>query len=197
MDLISSLQEEGEATDLEEKDTDYSKTDFSGGIIRDSSFYSVSFASSVFTDSVITDTVFDSCDFSNADFSAASFLRVRFLHCKLTGAVFFSSRLRKVEAESISARYISFDRATLEDVRIDNSDLHDSSFTAVSHKKLSIVASDLSRSDFRHTPLSGIALTSSSLSGIALSDNAKELKGAELDVSQALDIVRGMGVEVK
>ncbi len=196
MDLIAALLEEGEATELAEKETDYSGKDFSDGIIRDSSFSSVRFNCADFSNSVITDTVFDSCDFSNADFSSSSLLRVRFTHCKLTGTVFYSSRLRKTIVESSAGRYVSFDKSALEDVVITDSDFPDSSFASLIHKKLELSSCNLSRSDFRQTSLASVNLTSSSLSAISLSEGYKELKGAKIDVSQALDIVKGLGVEL-
>ena len=44
--------------------------------------------------------------------------------------------------------------------------------------------------------LSSLSLKMSDLGGIYLSQDAKELKGAKLDVSQALDIVKLFGAEI-
>ena len=74
--------------------------------------------------------------------------------------------------------------------------INDSSFSSVSHKGLKIHSSDLSGTAFRGTTLSSLSLTSSSLGGIYISEDARELKGARLDVAQTMDAARLLGIEI-
>ena len=196
MSLIEALSEYSDAENVEEEGSSYEGESFDGVIIRSSVFRSVSFSSSSFHNASITDTVFESCDFSNVDFSSCSMLRVKMNGCRLTGAVFLSSRLRKLEILDASARYTSFDKAAIEDCLFRDSDFPDSSFSSIKHRAFSITHSDLSACIFRGTALSGLALKDSRIDGISLSDNLKELKDSSLDIEQSLAIIRMLGVNI-
>ena len=156
----------------------------------------MSFTSASFYDSAISDTIFDSCDFSNADLSSCTIKNVTFRACRLTGALFSSSKLINTVFESAAAQYLSFEDSLLQNLLIADSDFTSSSFSRVKHSKLRIESSKLVSVSFVGTPLYGISLPSSDISGMILSPDMKELKGAVLDVSQCLDIARILGVEI-
>ena len=61
---------------------------------------------------------------------------------------------------------------------------------------VSITASKLQRTSFRHTPLSSVSLASSDIEGIILSEDLSELRGARLDIAQALSVIRVLGVDL-
>ena len=84
----------------------------------------------------------------------------------------------------------------MHNVSIISSDFSESSFSSVKHDGLRIESSSLKSASFRNTPLASVSLASSDISGIILSENLSELKGAKLDVSQALDIAKLLGIEI-
>ena len=67
----------------------------------------------------------------------------------------------------------------------------------MNHKRVRIHDSNLRRAVLTGTSLRDLSLTGSSLDGIFLSESLKEVRGAELDISQAVDIVKLLGVTVK
>ena len=96
-----------------------------------------------------------------------------------------------------AARYASFDGSELKDVTFAGCDISEGSFSSVTHCRLSFSGCALHRTIFRSTPLAGIGLAASDISGIVLSENPRELRGAVLDAGQALDIVRLFGAEIR
>ena len=92
--------------------------------------------------------------------------------------------------------YVSFDDSELKDSGIYESKMNEGSFCDVSCKNFSLHSDNLSGTSFKGTMLSHISLKMSDISGIYLSEGAKELKGAKLDVSQALDAAKLIGVEI-
>lgn len=98
--------------------------------------------------------------------------------------------------EKCTFLYVSFDEGDMRNSGIYESKMNDGSFNSVNCRNVSIHSTSLSGTSFRDTMLSSLSLKMSDLGGIYLSQDAKELKGAKLDVSQALDIVKLFGVEI-
>ena len=104
--------------------------------------------------------------------------------------------MKDVKIENTSFLYVSFDNSDLKNSGIYNSKINDGSFSDVSCKNFSLHSDNLLGTSFRGTMLSLISLKMSDISGIYLSEGAKELNGAKLDVSQALDAAKLIGVEI-
>ena len=103
---------------------------------------------------------------------------------------------RNLVIEDCVGLYATFDSSFLKNVSISNSDFSESSFSECRTEGLSIVSSSLVRTSFRGTPLLSVGLDSSDMEGIILSENLKELRGARLDVAQAISIVRTAGAVI-
>ena len=58
----------------------------------------------------------------------------------------------------------------------------------------SILDCDLKNANVFKTSLMGIDLTSSRIEGIVISDSMEEIKGAKIDLFQAADFMRKLGV---
>ena len=196
MSFLDVASEFLEAEEIEEEGTFYDGRNFEGVTIRSSSFRSVSFSSASFLNASISDTVFESCDFSNADFSSSSMHRVSFRECRLTGAVFLSSRLKHLEIINSASRYSSFDNAYIDDCHFSDSDFPDSSFSGIRHKAFSITSCNLAVCIFRGTSLQNLCLSNSKVGRTSFSENLRELRGANLDLEQSLDIIRSLGVNI-
>ena len=104
--------------------------------------------------------------------------------------------MKDVKIENSTFLYVSFDNSDLKNSGIYNSKINDGSFNEVSCKNFSLHSDNLSGTSFKGTSLSLISLKMSDIGGIYLSEGAKELKGSKLDVSQAIDAARLMGVEI-
>ena len=75
--------------------------------------------------------------------------------------------------------------------------LCESDFSSVKHKGLEIRDSNMERASLSGTMLKDINLSGSTIASVFVSENFKELRGAQLDVSQAMDIIRLFGVNIK
>ena len=104
--------------------------------------------------------------------------------------------MKEVNIKNSSFLYVSFDDSELKDSGIYESKMNEGSFCDVSCKNFSLHSDNLSGTSFNGTMLSNISLKESDISGIYISEGAKELKGAKLDVSQALDAAKLIGVEI-
>ena len=79
---------------------------------------------------------------------------------------------------------------------MEDSEVEECSFSDLSVEKMALTGCSLASSIFKGTPLKTIILHGSDISGIYISSDCNELRGAKLDVSQALDAARLMGIEV-
>ena len=81
-------------------------------------------------------------------------------------------------------------------MRMEDSEVEECSFSDLSVEKMALTGCSLASSIFKGTPLQNISLCGSDISGIFISSDCKELRGAKLDIGQALDAARLMGIEV-
>ena len=79
---------------------------------------------------------------------------------------------------------------------MEDSEVEECSFSDLSVEKMALTGCSLAHSIFKGTPLKTIILRGSDISGIYISSDYNELREAKLDVSQALDAARLMGIEV-
>ena len=75
--------------------------------------------------------------------------------------------------------------------------MSDTDFSSVRHKDLSIRNSNMHRASVAGTALKSVDLSGSDLSSVFMSENLKEIMGSELDQSQALDVIRLLGVRIR
>lgn len=65
------------------------------------------------------------------------------------------------------------------------------------HKNMLFHECSLRGTSFFHTSLKKVDLTSCELEDLALSDEAHELRGAIVNISQATELARHLGLEIK
>ena len=80
----------------------------------------------------------------------------------------------------------------MQKVSFSQCNLCESDFSSVKHKGLTILDSNMERASLSGTMLKDINLSGSTLASVFMSES-----GARLDVSQAMDIIRLFGVNIK
>lgn len=165
-------------------------------------FRSCVFSSVSFSSSVMERVVFDGCTFTDCDlsFSSLQFCSIRsckFISCAFHSAQLTDSRIVSSSFEQSNFHYASFGQCKIEKTVFSLCDLRESDLSALKHKKLSIVSSDLERAVITGTCLKDLDLSESKLDGLLFSDTASELRGAELDVSQLIQIAPNLGIKLK
>lgn len=101
-----------------------------------------------------------------------------------------------VKIEKSTFLYVSFDYSDLRNSGIYESKMNDGSFSEVSAKNFSIHSTNLAGTSFKGTMLSSLSLKMSEIGDIYISEDARELRGAKLDVSQAMDAAKLLGIQI-
>ena len=78
--------------------------------------------------------------------------------------------------------------------KISGSKMENTFMSEAKLKKFSLSDVEFTNVDFFKTPLSGVDLSDCSISGLMVSDSFSELKGASMNVEQAAEVARMMGI---
>ncbi len=161
--------------------------------------------------------VFQSCRFTGCDLSGASFEDVVLRHCDLSGikadrtyfcrcrltdvkaaaANFIDCRLVHLELAESSLRGANLTGASIEQAHFAAVDLSDAWFSECRHKGLVLEECTLIRTSFFKTMLKGLDFTTSRMEGITVSNSGEELRGAIVNVQQAAELARVLGVVIR
>jgi fluoroquinolone resistance protein len=133
--------------------------------------------------------------FLRCRFRRASLMLAEFHGCKLTGSVFESATLRPLRVEGGDWSYVRMRQAdlrgvSLRGVRLAEADLTDADLTDVDLRE-----ADLSFATLRGAKLNGTDLRGARVTGVDLS--LLDLRGARLDVAQAVQVAQGLGAVVE
>jgi uncharacterized protein YjbI with pentapeptide repeats len=160
-------------------------------------FENCSFQNCDFQRGEFSDVMFSSCDFSNSVFSDSYLNRIEFHNCKGMGAVFSGSTFLHISISGSNFNYANFDASKLEHMRIVESQLKGSFFTQCHMKDVIWNQVDLEKASMFKTSLRGADFTTSKISGLILSDDAKEINGVVVDLYQAAELSRYLGIVIK
>ncbi|MCD2492604.1 pentapeptide repeat-containing protein [Lacrimispora sp. NSJ-141] len=144
-----------------------------------------------------TDVIFQSCDFSGCDWSGGYFERVHFIACKGVGAKFSSVTMKNVTVKECNMDYVNFDAARLEKIVIEDTRLNSSNLTQCKCRQVTWKRAELVNASFFKTSLRGMDFTDSIINGLVLSEDNSELHGAIVDVFQAAELAKRMGLIIK
>lgn len=143
------------------------------------------------------DVVFQNCDLSNCRLEDGFFNRCVLRSVKGVGADFHESLFREMRVEDGLFSFANFSGTRWENVLLSGCDLQDGYMEECVFKKTVFHSMRLNRVNFFHTSLKGIDLRGSELEGLTVSDERKELKGAVVDLYQAAELARLLGIVVK
>ena len=142
-----------------------------------------------------SDVIFENCDLSNVDWREANFFRVLFQNCKMVGANFAELSAHHVECRQGNLQYANLNDGIFQEVSWIDSSLKQVGFCNCHLKKTTFTNCSLAESELLATSLQDIDLRSCDIQGIQLS--GPELRGAIVDVFQAADLARFLGLVVK
>ena len=97
--------------------------------------------------------------------------------------------------EESNASYANFTKANLKDVQWKQSILKEASFEEVKWKGNTFEQSDLRNVQFFRTSLDQIDFTTSQIEGIVV--DRKDLKGAIVNIEQAIDLSKLLEIQIK
>lgn len=149
-----------------------------------------------FSHGLWTDAAFVRCDLSGARFSDCGFQRCQFTGCRMTGVYLTDAALRQTSFEDSVLDWAVFDGANLTKVNLFGVRAHSVSLADCRLKECTLHDADLTGVSLLHTLLSGVDLRRCELSGLIVSENAVELRGARVTGIQAAELARLLGLVV-
>lgn len=175
----------------------FTGTDFHKAVFEQVLFDGCTFSGCDFDKASFVDVVFRNCDISNSGFVDGYFNRCAFRSVKAVGTEFREGLFKEVSVTDSNFSYANMDSSRWECGRFESCDMSECFMTGMKWKKISAAGSRFKRTSFFHTPLKGIDLRGNELENIILSDTGAELKGAVVDLYQAADLAKLLGVVVR
>ena len=165
---------------------------FSGVKFQNCRFWNCSFAHGEFAD-----VLFESCDLSGCDFDEGYMERIIFHSCKGVGAKFTGMVLKHLYLEECNFEDANFDSSRLEHMRILRTRMDNGNLTACRCKQIFWSEASLKNASFFKTSLRGMDLSDSEIGGLTVSDDNRELSGVIVDLFQAAELAKKMGIIIK
>lgn len=170
---------------------DCSKTDFENVIFIKSRFSGCNFTGAGFYG-----VTFENCDFSNCRFENAYFKDTKAIFCKGDGSVFKESVFRDFSASSSSFCYADFAESLWDSCKINECEMREAFMSECKLKKTTFSNVNFTRTDFFGTMLKGLDFSDCIIDGIMVSEHFNELNGLKLNVMQAADIAKLLGIKI-
>lgn len=150
-----------------------------------------------FDETEFVDVKFINCDFYNSSFNDAYFKCCSFRSSKAVLADFYGSSLNHVSFADCHMTEAGFDTARMGYIRAENTDFTESSFS-----KCRITNTDwknvcFEKANFFKTVLKGVDFSACNINGITISDGRRELEGVIVNMFQAVELAKRMGIVIK
>ncbi|MBE7719993.1 pentapeptide repeat-containing protein [Lacrimispora indolis] len=171
---------------------DLSRMRFSAVIFENCIFQDCTFEKGEFTD-----VVFRACDISNCNFEDSYFNRTEFLSSKGLGVKFCGNTMLHTVILDCNFNYGNFDSSRLEHIRFSDTQIRGGFLTQCRCKAVEWNRANLENASFFKTVMRGMDFTSSMIQGLVLSDGCPEIKGAVVDLYQAAELAKYLGVVIK
>lgn len=172
----------------------YQGDDLSGIRVSKAIFSGDMFLGCELEGALFEDAIFERCDFSNSTMASTGFIRCEFKNCKLIGASFFESLFDDVTVASSNFSMSSFSHSRWKNVACFASEFDSTDMSEMQLAQVSFTECNLKNATLFRTNLMGIDLTSSRIDGVVVSDSMDEIKGSKMDLYQAADFARKLGV---
>lgn len=192
--VYEAKHDDTDVTQLHFKEVLLTNEDLSNITFRNCIFENCRFLDCIVPKSSFIDVFFKSCDLSNSIFSDGFFQRCEFNSCKLMGANFNNCNFNHASIHHSNCKYTNFDKSNLNFVSILGSDFSDANMAECTLKSIALCEARFYRTNFFQTPLKGLNFTTSEIDGIILSSYHNELNGAIVNVYQANDLAKILGV---
>ncbi len=141
------------------------------------------------------DIRFTGCNFANAVWPNAACHRAEFIGCRMTGFITLEAEFADTVFRDCKLDLAQFYGATMRGVRFEDCPLNGSDFRMTDLTGAAFVRCDLSTADFTGATLAGVDLRSCQIEGMRV--GPQELRGATINETQALALVRAMGIAIE
>ena len=142
------------------------------------------------------DVRLEQCSFAGCRFFHTFWRRCALSCCKGDGANFCGSSLRETQILECALRYANFSDGSWERCTVRDSVLREAALSAIRLLRVAFSGTDLSGVNFFKTILKGVDLSGCDISGILVSENCAELRGAAISAAQSIELARILGVRI-
>lgn len=149
-----------------------------------------------FTGAGFYQSVLGKCDFSNCTFTGGYWKNSNVIECKGNGSRFDNAVLKTVVFLDCQMNLVNFAGSLWEGSTIEASSFQEAFFSEVKLKKTTFVKSDFTKADFFRTPLKGMDFSDCVIENIMVSDTLKEVAGMKINMFQAVEITKLVGVKI-
>jgi uncharacterized protein YjbI with pentapeptide repeats len=164
-------------------------------IAWDSVFDHVSFASSRIAKFRLRDVRLIKCDLSNAVLPGFEATRVEFIDCRMTGMRAVECRWKDILVENCDMRYAQFSNGQIRSSEFKSCNFGDADLRAANLEGAIFNNAMLHRADFSKARLQGTDLRGAEIEGISV--QPEDLRGAIVNVAQAIDLARLLGLIIR
>lgn len=171
--------------------------DFTGLCFSRVKFENCSFIGCSFEKAEFSDVILRSCNFSNCILNDSFWRRAVLQASKGTGLKMTGSSLKDVTITDCSMTYANFDDSKLEGFRVEDSDFGNANLAQCKCKNVIWNHVNFHEASFFKTALKGMDFTTCDLKGLVLSDECTEVRGAVMDLYQAAELAKRLGIVIK
>lgn len=162
--------------------------------IEEVTFQKCKFQHVVFRDLYMEQITFLNCEFVNCYFIHVSAKNIHFVDSKLTDVVFDDGKIRDLKIDDSFLQFCSFSKMKLNDVAV-NARLLSVTFEALELSSCNFSTSSFE--DFKVVELDCENVLFQNAKFISITGDITSFKGATLSMEQAIDLVIGMGIQIK
>ena len=178
--------------DCELAEFDFSKLRWSEVVFENCRFKECDFRKSEFVS-----VVFKKSDLSNSRFSDSYFHKVDFTGVKAVGAYYIDCVADEIKITDSNFSFANLTKTKFKTCTFKETDLHEAILSDCNLKTVTFDSVRLCKADFYKTMLKSVDLRTCDISGIVLSDTLQELKGAVVELTQAAELAKKLGIIIK
>jgi uncharacterized protein YjbI with pentapeptide repeats len=194
-DLIKSIEDRGEYAALSISGSDLARQAATGVLFEQVRFRRVILNQTQLVKVRVFDARFEACDLSAADWEKAGLRRVEFVDCRLLGIQLPEAQLDDVLFKDCNAEEAVFVSAAFRAARFDQCNLRRASFEEADLTGVVFRQCDLTEANLCGAKLNGADLRGSNINGVRV--GARELQGAIIDSTQAIQVTSLLGLVVR
>ncbi len=194
--LLTARDEERDVEKIRIRGITVSGLDMSG-----LGFYQVSFENCRFLGCCLEKAAFrmvrfKNCDLSNTDFGWGYLAVCLWEDVKAVGVKLQKVSFLRVRMKNCNLHYGNLGESKLEKWKAEACDFTEGFFVSCQLKETLLQGNRFIRTSFFQTPLRGVDFTSCELEAVQVSEDGKELAGAVVDVYQAAEFAKLLGLNV-
>lgn len=159
-------------------------------------FIKCQFLNCDFTKACFYHVMFENCDFSNCCMIESYWKDAAIVHSKADGAVFSGAVLKDLQIRKSRFDYANFSQTLWENSVTESSSFREGFLSEVKFKKTSFRDVDFTKADFFKTRLKGMDFSDCIIEDMMISDQFTELAGLKINMFQAVEAAKLLGMKI-